>query len=74
MRRGFAPHFWHQGDLFAPPPQKKKKKKKKNDQIYHFIKILLGPVLNFERRTPTDLYPECFLFHIYCSSENRLRT
>ena len=29
------------------------------DQIYNFIQILLGPILNFEPRTPTDFYPEC---------------
>ena len=80
MRRGFAPHFRHLDDLFAPQiwpcllfysdlvgshfeaphfqhvdalfaPQ--------IDQIYNFIQILLGPVLNFERRTPTDFDPEC---------------
>ena len=78
MCRGFAPHFWHLDDLFAPKnltlstilfrscwvpfrsppisacirsfcPQK--------DQIYHFIQILLGPILNFERCTPTDFDP-----------------
>ena len=53
MRRGFAPHFekphfQHVDDLFAP----------KIDQIYNFIQILLGPILNFEPRTPTDFYPE----------------
>ena len=26
-------------------------------QIYHYIQILLGPISNFERRTPTDFYP-----------------
>ena len=31
----------------------------KIDQIYNFIQILLGPILNFEPRTPTDFYPEC---------------
>ena len=49
MRRGFAPHFRHLDDLFAS----------KFDQIYHFIQILLGPILNFERCTPTDFDPEC---------------
>ena len=50
MRRGFAPpHFRHLDDLFAP----------QIDQIYNFIQILLGPILNFEPRTPTDFYPEC---------------
>ena len=44
MRRGFAPHFQHP------------KKEKKNDQIYHFIQILLGPVLNFDWRTPNDFF------------------
>ena len=28
---------------------------------YCFIKILLGPILNFKRRTPTDFDPECFV-------------
>ena len=44
-----APHFQHVDDLFAP----------KIDQIYHFIQILLGPVLNLEQRTPPDFDPEC---------------
>ena len=44
-----APHFQHVDDLFVP----------KIDQIYHFIQILLGPILNFERCTPTDFDPEC---------------
>ena len=44
-----APHFQHVDALFAP----------QIDQIYHFIQILLGPILNFERRTPTDFDPEC---------------
>ena len=44
-----APHFQHVDDLFAS----------KFDQIYHFIQILLGPILNFERCTPTDFDPEC---------------
>ena len=35
MRRGFAPHFRHLDDLFAPP---------KFDHVYHFIQILLGPI------------------------------
>ena len=39
-----ALHFQHVDNLFAP----------KIDQIYHFIRILLDPILNFERRTPTD--------------------
>ena len=29
------------------------------DQIYHFIQILLSPILNFKWRTPTDFYEEC---------------
>ena len=33
-----VPHFQHVDDLFAP----------KIDQIYHFIQILLGPILKFE--------------------------
>ena len=44
-----APHFQHVDDLFAS----------KFDQIYHFIQILLGLILNFERCTPTDFDPEC---------------
>ena len=44
-----TPHFQHVDDLFAP----------KIDQIYNFIQILLGPIFNFEPRTPTDFYPEC---------------
>ena len=44
-----TPHFQHVDDLFAP----------QIDQIYNFIQILLGPILNFEPRTPTDFYPEC---------------
>ena len=43
-----APHFQHVDAIFAP----------QIDQIYHFIQILLGPVLNFERRIPTDFDPE----------------
>ena len=39
-----TPHFQHVDDLFVP----------KIDQIYNFIQILLGPILNFEPRTPTD--------------------
>ena len=42
-----APHFQHIDAPFAP----------QIDQIYHFIQILLGPVLNFERRNPTDFDP-----------------
>ena len=49
MRCSFAPHFrtW---TIFLPP---------KIYQIYQFIQNLLGPILNFEQRTPTDFYPEC---------------
>ena len=36
-------------DDFLPP---------KFDHVYHFIQILLGRILNFERRTPTDFYPD----------------
>ena len=78
MRRGFAPHFRHVDDLFAPqnltmptisfrscwfpfrkPPIFRMKTiflppPPQIDQIYRFIHILLGPILNFERRTPTD--------------------
>ena len=36
---------------FCPP--------KLTKSINHFIQILLGPIFNFERRTPTDFYPEC---------------
>ena len=43
------PHFQHVDDLFTP----------KIDQIYNLIQIFLGPILNFEPRTPTDFYPEC---------------
>ena len=35
MRCGFAPHFRHLDDLFAPL---------KFDHVYHFIQILLGPI------------------------------
>ena len=43
------PIFSTVDDIFAP----------QIDQIYHFIQILLGPILNFERRTPADFCPEC---------------
>ena len=33
--------------IFLPP---------KIDQIYHVSQILLGPILNFKQRTPTDFY------------------
>ena len=56
-----APHFQHVDALFAP----------QIDQIYHFIKILLGPILNFQRRTPTDFDPECIgMVEGYDSSHN----
>ena len=49
MRRGFAHHF-RSFRSFCPP---------KFDHVYYFIQILLGAVLNFEWRTPTDFDPEC---------------
>ena len=50
-----APHFQQVDALFAPPPKLTK-------SIILFrscwvIQILLGPVLNFERRNPTDFDP-----------------
>ena len=42
-----------------PPPPPPPPPQKKIDLIFHFIQIVLGPILNFERGTPTDFYPEC---------------
>ena len=51
---GFCPKFSTSGRSFCSP---------KCDQICHFIQILLGPILNLERRTPTM----CLPFPVYIS-------
>ena len=58
MRCSFAPHFgiWA---IFLPNPKIGPCLPFLPFQIYHFIQILLGPILNFERHTPTDFYLEC---------------
>ena len=53
-----SPHFQHLdthvNDHFCPPNLTK---------VSHFIQILLGPILNFKRCTPTDFQPERLCTH-----------
>ena len=57
---GFAPphpsHFQHLDDFL---PHKRSFWPPNLTQVYHFYQILLGPIFNFMRWTPTDFYPEC---------------